>query len=188
MKNFISVEKTEEEKVEELKEWLKNNLLIIILGIGIGLAGVFSWQWYTNQQAQQKVDARALYLNALKDSEVVSIDHPEYQNQLLFMKAKNAATTEEALSHLRAVQSEEITRYVRDIKLAQVYLDSGNYQEALALLENNPLRATSLHLSGDIYSAMDEPELALETYIEAQNNSDNTNLKNILQVKINNLK
>jgi predicted negative regulator of RcsB-dependent stress response len=40
MKNFIEVEKTDEEQAEQIKKWIKENALQIIMGVSLGLGGL----------------------------------------------------------------------------------------------------------------------------------------------------
>jgi len=50
MKNFIQVDNTEEEQVEQIKKWWNSNGKQIIAGAVIGLAGIWGWNTYSDYQ------------------------------------------------------------------------------------------------------------------------------------------
>ena len=53
MKNFIQVDNTEEEQVEQIKKWWNSNGKQIIAGAVIGLAGIWGWNIYSEYQDKQ---------------------------------------------------------------------------------------------------------------------------------------
>jgi len=59
---------TEEQQIEELKKWWKENGIRVALGVAIGLGLIFGWQqWqsHTEQQAQSASGSYQQVLNAL---------------------------------------------------------------------------------------------------------------------------
>ncbi|MGQ9659484.1 MAG: YfgM family protein [Thermochromatium sp.] len=78
-------DKTDEEKVEAIKAWWKNNGLAVIVGAVIGLLAVWGWQWWIGHRehiasqasmifdqlmldaADRQIEAMSRQLNRLKD-------------------------------------------------------------------------------------------------------------------------
>ena len=50
MKNFIEVGKTDEERTEQVKQWVKENGLQIIIGVVFGLSAIWGWDYYQDYQ------------------------------------------------------------------------------------------------------------------------------------------
>ncbi|MBE8157839.1 MAG: hypothetical protein HAW59_00340 [Betaproteobacteria bacterium] len=46
MKNFIEIGTTEEQQVEQIKQWIKENGLQIIIGISLGLGSIWGWNYF----------------------------------------------------------------------------------------------------------------------------------------------
>lgn len=64
--------RTEEEQVEAIKNWWKQNGSSLLIGIGAALAIVFGWQAWQSHQEQQRAEAAnqfATLLNAFADQE-----------------------------------------------------------------------------------------------------------------------
>ena len=57
--------RTEEEQVQAIKDWWKNNGSSLLIGIGAALAIVFGWQAWQNHQAQQRAEAANQFANLL---------------------------------------------------------------------------------------------------------------------------
>jgi predicted negative regulator of RcsB-dependent stress response len=49
--------RTEEEQIQAIKEWWKNNGSSLLIGVGAALAIVFGWQAWQNYQAEQRTAA-----------------------------------------------------------------------------------------------------------------------------------
>ena len=96
MKNFIQVDNTEEEQVEQIKKWWNSNGKQIIAGAVIGLAGIWSWNIYSDYQDTQSLDARSLYLNYASDSNnlgaydklTTDFSSSTYSDQAILLMAK----------------------------------------------------------------------------------------------------
>jgi len=52
---------TDEERVEELKRWWKENGKSVILGVVLGLSVLFGWRWWGDYQENQFMQASTLY-------------------------------------------------------------------------------------------------------------------------------
>ncbi|SVD94233.1 uncharacterized protein METZ01_LOCUS447087, partial [marine metagenome] len=127
MKNFINIADTEDEQVEQIKNWWKSNGKQIIAGAVIGLAGIWGWNSYSTYQDQQTLEARALYLNYASDSSNIGS-----YNKL----------TEDFASNLYTDQA--------TLLMAKHLFYEGNYTEALNLIKPLTKHSNSMIASSAI--------------------------------------
>ena len=107
---------TDDEKVEELKAWWKENGLSVMVGIGLAIVALFGWEYWKKSQLENAVQASALY------SEV----------------DKNAAKSWDlASSHVIKLQDDyKSTPYaaIASLKTANIYAQKGEYAAAVKAL------------------------------------------------------
>ncbi len=60
--------KTDDEKVEELKAWWKENGTSVVAGITLAIVGLFGWQYWKDYKANTAAEASALYAKVDKAS------------------------------------------------------------------------------------------------------------------------
>ena len=203
--------KTEEEQVEAIKEWWKENGMSIIAGITIGLAAIFGWRGYNQYQINQAYEASSLYeqmiLSARKnDSENSRVyadrilaDHQSsiYGVFAKLMLAKLAAESDEldqAADHLQWViansDQEQIT-HIATLRLARVFIDQEKLDSANSLLnsaEQNNFVAQYEELKGDVYLKQGNLDAAKQAYQKALLNtvaSDES--QSVIEMKLDNL-
>lgn len=177
----------EQEKLEALKAWWKDNARLIVLALvaaAITLAGTTGWRWY---QRQQSLEASARYgtlakavragdPKALRDaSEALS---ERYAGTLYASMGALAAAhfhfergeLKSAKAQLQWVLEHSPSADFRDLarlRLAALLLDERAYDEALALLAEKPLEAyAALYaaLRGDVLVAQHKPAEARAAY------------------------
>jgi predicted negative regulator of RcsB-dependent stress response len=204
MKNFIEISDSEEEQVDKLKKWWDSNGKQIIAGAVLGLAGIFGWNYYVDYQDSQALNARALYLSYASDSANVGAydklikDHPSssYADQATLLMAKYLFEAENyslALDALKPLMSREnsVIASTAALRSASLYLELGQHQEALAVLnmENaNEFSGLFYNLSGDVYLDLGNNEEARNSYTLAiENITDNSSLSQLLQIKLDDL-
>ena len=51
---------TDDEKVEELKAWWKENGVSVMVGIGLAVVALFGWEYWKKAQIENAVQASAL--------------------------------------------------------------------------------------------------------------------------------
>ena len=204
MKNFIEISDSEEEQVDKLKKWWDSNGKQIIAGAVLGLAGIFGWNYYVDYQDSQALNARALYLSYASDSANVGAydklikDHPSssYADQATLLMAKYLFEAENyslALDALKPLMSREnsVIASTAALRSASLYLELGQHQEALAVLnmENaNEFSGLFYNLAGDVYLDLGNNEEARNSYTLAiENITDNSSLSQLIQIKLDDL-
>ena len=204
MKNFIEISDSEEEQVDKLKKWWDSNGKQIIAGAVLGLAGIFGWNAYVDYQDSQALNARALYLSYASDSANVGAydklikDHPSssYADQGTLVMAKylfDAGNYSLALDALEPLMSREnsVIASTAALRSASLYLELGQHQEALAVLNMNNANEFSglfYNLAGDVYLDLGNNEEARNSYALAiENITDNSSLSQLIQIKLDDL-
>ena len=204
MKNFIEISDSEEEQVDKLKKWWDSNGKQIIAGAVLGLAGIFGWNYYVDYQDSQALNARALYLNYASDSANVGAydklikDHPSssYADQATLLMAKYLFEAENyslALDALKPLMSREnsVIASTAALRSASLYLELGQHQEALAVLNMdnaNEFSGLFYNLAGDVHLDLANYEEARNSYTLAiENITDNSSLSQLIQIKLDDL-
>ena len=204
MKNFIEISDSEEEQVDKLKKWWDSNGKQIIAGAVFGLAGIFGWNYYVDYQNSQALNARALYLSYASDSANVGAydklikDHPSssYSDQATLLMAKYLFEAENyslALDALKPLMSREnsVIASTAALRSASLYLELGQHQEALAVLNMdnaNEFSGLFYNLAGDVYLDLGNNEEARNSYALAiENITDNSSLSQLIQIKLDDL-
>lgn len=204
MKNFIEVGKTEAEQVEQIKQWVKENGLQIVVGITLGLSAIWGWDYYKNYQHEQALDARSSYLSAVLNSSNTDAltnlqnNHTNsgYAQQGTLIAAKyalKAGNQQQALDYLLPliISDNEFIVHTAKLRSASIYLEMGNYEQAISVIgrvESTAFNALYNHLKGDIYLAKNDINIAKEYYQLALEQLDaDSKLKAFIQIKLNNL-
>lgn len=177
----------EQEKLDALRAWWKENARLIVLVVAaaaIAVAGTNGWRWYQRQQA---LAAGALYdtlaralragnAKALRDAGGALAER--YAGTLYASMGALAAadfhfdrgelkSAKAQLEWLVERSSSEDFRDIARLRLAALLLDERAYDEALALLAQEPLEAyAALYaaLRGDVLVAKGEPAEARAAY------------------------
>jgi predicted negative regulator of RcsB-dependent stress response len=187
---------TEEEQIEALKNWWKENGQSTVVSIVVAIAAVFGWQALQSQQQAELNAASAVYQNMLAAADVANgsatpeqlatanhlagtlkQDFPDstYARFAALYKAKMAvekndlATAEQELRWvLDNGTTPELTELAR-LRLARVLYAQDKFEEALTQLEGEvaAYAASYEETRGDIYLAQAKPELALLSYQKA---------------------
>jgi predicted negative regulator of RcsB-dependent stress response len=186
----VSVYQTEEEQIEAIKKWWKENGKSIIAGVVIGLGGVLGWQaWsqYTDsvggqaalhfQQLTGAMETGAPVIAQAQGEQLMS----EYEGTPYAVFAAlelarlhvDEGDTAEARSRLRWAMEhadDEGLAQIARLRLARLVLDAGELDEAARLLDqpHDPSFAGAVaELRGDLAKARGSYEAAAEAYAEA---------------------
>ena len=204
MKNFINITDTEDEQVEQIKNWWKSNGKQIIAGAVIGLAGIWGWNSYSSYQDQQTLEARALYLNYASDSSNLGaydkltedFANNSYTDQAALLMAKHLfdeGNYTEALNLIEPLtkHSNSMIASSAILRLASIYLQTGQHDKALTLLEpySDESFAGLVHnLIGDIYLDIGNKSEAQRHFNKAIDAvTENSNLSQLIQIKLDDL-
>lgn len=181
---------TEQEELEALQKWWRENGRAVIVGLVLGLGGVFAWTtWQSRAEAtaervsviyQSMVDMAAAndYEEALLRVEQIIQDHPDSEYAVLsaLLGAKSALAAgrmEDAKRYLGWVIDNAAGSEYRDlarIRSAQLLLDADKPDAALELLAAvaTPAFAADVdELRGDILVAKNDAAGAVKAYESA---------------------
>lgn len=118
--------RTEEEQIEALKSWWKENGRSLLLGIAVTLAVVFGWKGWQNNQRVNAENAAVVYQNLIQAAALASVP-------------KATDDQRSTATHLAKSLKEDFgdTAYARFGALlsARLYVNSGNYSAALNELD-----------------------------------------------------
>ena len=185
----------EEEQIEKLKEWWRENRNYVIAGIVLGLLVVVGWRgWETHTRTLAEEGSMhfenlhvAVQMGQYQQAAEVAENLREHYARtpyaglgslVVARAAHDAGESEAAMDSLRwamdNAHSREIQALAR-LRLARVKFDQGETQAALALLERPPRQAFAsayAELRGDIHASEGHVEQAREAYEAALAASD----------------
>jgi len=181
---------TDEEQVEAIKKWWSENGLYLIAGVVLGLGGLFGWNYWQNMKTERAMQGSETYAELLqavqmqdvaKATELTGIlgdryaatpyDETGYLAEAsLFSRQGDLAAAEKSLR--KAIDTAKIpeVKDVARLRLATVFNASGQFQQALDLVnESFPAAYTSLieEYKGDALRGLGDEQGAAEAYDRA---------------------
>ncbi len=201
----------EQEQVEALKAWWKENGKWVTGALVIGLLGFAGMQFWKSHQAGQAAEAAKLYAEVVKqtasndakrigdaaDALVSRYGSSAYapRAQLLAaqasLQAKDIAHAKVQLQWVVDHASETALQDTARLKLGSVLLDEKKYDEALKQLDAaHPESFTGLYadLRGDVLSAQGKTDEARAAYQQAYDKTDAKSVyRNLIQLKMDGL-
>lgn len=203
----MSVYQTEEEQVEALKRWWKENGTSIVAGIVIGLGGVFGWQaWngYKDRVGQEASQAFTQVLTAVqqgdtdsaaKQAELLRLDH-EGTNYAVFaaltqarlkLKQGDSAAARSQLEWAMAHAGNPSLKELAQLNLARVLLSEGDLDGAAkqAAVEKGGFAGEFAMVRGDIAAQRGDKQQAHDAYTQAM--TLGVGNRNLLQMKLDDL-
>lgn len=185
----MELEQTEQEQVEALQKWWRENWLALVGGLVLGVGAILGWQYYGSAQQEQAAEASMAYEairghlqagnvdTALASASALATEHknsPYVVQAYMAIAAKQAETSdwgaaETALRTAHAVKQEDAMRGLVELRLARVLWAQNKAEEALGVLEQPVAGYEPLYfeLRGDIASAQSQPDTAREAYAKA---------------------
>lgn len=109
---------TDEEQVEKVKAWLKENGMSIVAGVVIGLGGIFGWQFWDSYQVNRAAEGAEAYDRFVQTAEQSEPD-----------------ATADALAGLDAGFANTAYSRFASLELAQQQAETGDLDGAMATLE-----------------------------------------------------
>ena len=197
---------TEEQQLEAIKKWWKENSSMVVTGIAVGVASIFGWQYYQAESISHEEEASVLYEQVL-----VRSDDPSKMNEQLAsvnqLEAEFKDTPYASLSALIVAKQQIATgqvekaqqqylwvienakqselKYLAKVRLSRLLLTNKQYDKALELLnETYPesFKAMVMELKGDVLSTQGNKVQAKKAYLEALSYTKSSN--RWLQLKI----
>lgn len=198
----------EQEQVEILKAWWKENSKMLLLTLALVLGGYAAIQGWQSYKANQALAASMLFSELtrqidsgdpkrINDAAVAVIDNytsSAYAPRASLLAAqvnimvKDPARAKMQLQWVIKHASEEGLKHVARLNLASVLLDEKNYAEAQELLETpHPDSFDGLYadIKGDVLSAQGKKEEARAAYQQALEKTDAKNTyHNLIGMKL----
>lgn len=180
----------EQEELDRLKAWWKNYGNSVILGIALGAAILIGFRYWTQHTEQQRQNAAVLYdrmfqnFHAKKSADARQLGESlmnDYSSTpyagmaglllaRLDFEAGDAPKARERLQWVLKNAGAAAVQHAARLRLARIYLDGGDKEAALALLnvkDRAGFEAEYEELKGDIHVAQGQREAARSAYREA---------------------
>jgi predicted negative regulator of RcsB-dependent stress response len=204
----VNVYETDEEKVEALKKWWKENGLSVAAGIGIGLAAVFGWRGWIGYQDSVGQQASAAFEQVLaavdsgnKESAIKQSELLEEQGSKAYtafadlvrarleLETGDTAEARAALEQAIANAPDPALARIAALRLTRVLIDSGDLAEATAVIakhdNSESFAGDFAALRGDIAAAEGRIQDARDAYEQAL--ATGTALPELTRLKLDNL-
>ena len=188
---------TEEQQIEALKKWWKENGTSLIVGLGLGVAILFGGRYYINMQSQHSANAGDLYFmvaehinngnqeSALETASKLTGEYKDtpYAALAALIMARyefEKGNPAEASSQLEWVINNADEIELKDIarlRLARIHLGNAEYDAAETLLGSEhpaAFDAAYEELKGDLFvmrGRLAEARIAYDKAIDAMGNS-----------------
>lgn len=183
---------TEEEQVEALKRWWKENSISIIVGLVMGIVIILGWNYWQDHKKEQAAQASAAYsqlLKALDEGKKDTVDTmaerireqfkgSEYAafSSLLQAKLKSEqgdfAAAKQILKTVAAESNKHLSNIAK-IRLVRLMLATGEYEQGLQIINGVDAKTAASYsanydeLVGDLYVALDRLDEARTSYQNA---------------------
>ena len=200
---------TEEQQVEAIKKWWKDNGTSIFAGVALGLGGVLGWGAWVDHQDRVAGQASNVFEKLVSSVETENVESAASQVQVLhaeflstpystfadMMQARllheqgDAAGAEDALRRAIANAPDPALQAIAVLRLARILLSSGETDGAEAMLSQYPapnaFAGEYAAVRGDIARSRGDVAAARDAYRQAitarAGNAD------LLQLKLENL-
>ncbi|MGD8109698.1 YfgM family protein [Vibrio sp. TRT 17S01] len=197
---------TEEQQVEAIKDWWKENGKAVIFGAVIGLGGLFGWRYYQDSVTAAQEAASESYTKVITSLQAQGAEaegavqsfidgnkETEYAVLAALQLAKvqiEAGNLDEALAQLewaKGATKDAALSTVATYRLARVTAEQGNFDAAISELANindSGWAGRIAELRGDILLRKGDSAGAYAAYTEAQQAED---ASQTLQMKLDDL-
>ena len=198
----------EEQEINQLKDWWKENGKTIIVAFILGVGGMFGWRYWQAHQAEQIAQASAQYdaliYSAQQDEQakkanieqfVQANSKTTYAVFALLDEAKKAtekqnfAAAEVNLNQALTQSQDEVLTSIVALRLSAVQFQLGQLDNALTTLnqvKGESFNARKALLTGDIQVAKGDKVAAKNSFEQAQQSGSQLE-QQMAKMKLNNL-
>ena len=185
--------RTEEEQIQALKDWWKQNGNSLLIALAAAIAIVMGWKAYQNAVIDSKTEASLLYeqllgasntkTNATESTGIgylagqlkekhADTEYGIYAALFLARDAVEKNQLDDAKAELEWAKAQTEDARIKDIvngRLARILSQQGQHEEALALLtaSEEEFRSQFLEIQGDIKLRQGDEQAAIEAYTQA---------------------
>ena len=182
---------SEREQAEQLKKWLRENLIWLIAGVALTLGGYFGFRWWESREASRSIEAGQRFSamldaigsgkreDGLRIAAEVTGEYADtpYADQATLVLARldvdsgNLASAGTRLEMVAQDSKDPDLRVVARLRLARVQLAEGRYDDALKSLDavaTPSVDARVLELRGDVKLAQGDKAAALDNWRKAE--------------------
>ena len=182
----MSVYQTEEEQVEAIKKWWKENGTSVVAGLAIGLGAVFGWQGWTSYHDRIGAEASTAFtqmMNAVDSQQLEAADKQAELLRLEYGSTSYAVFAAMADARVKLEQGDSAAarsqlewamqnspnqslKHLVKLDLARVLLNDGELDGAaeLADIDDGGFAGEFAELRGDIALARQDKVAAHEAY------------------------
>ncbi|MDN3610800.1 YfgM family protein [Vibrio ostreicida] len=197
---------TEEQQVDAIKDWFRENGKVVIVGAVLGLGGLFGWRYYQDAQIAAQEMASDSYTNVVQilaeqgaqgESAVQEFIESNQETQYAVLAALQLAKVQveagdldAALAQLDWAQSATTDQALVSViafRMARVNAEQGEFDTAisnLSSISDESWAGRVAELKGDILLRKGDTEGAYAAYTEAQQADD---ASQTLQMKLDDL-
>lgn len=182
---------TEEQELEAFKKWLKENGPSLVIGLVIGIGGLFSWRYYLDYKTGHSAEASDRYQLVLQQvaankvdeftpvqADLLRTDYADTPYAVLVSLAQarhehSVGNVDQALSHLDWAMKNAATpelEHTARLRMARILIAQKRFDEAGSILEKAyPPGFTAAYeeLKGDLYIARGDTLQARAAYDKA---------------------
>ncbi|HHF5565705.1 TPA: YfgM family protein [Haemophilus influenzae] len=198
----------EEQEINQLKDWWKENGKTIIVAFILGVGGMFGWRYWQSHQAEQIAQASAQYdtlINSVQQDEqakkanieqfVQANSKTAYAVFALLDEAKKAtqkqdfSAAEANLNQALTQSQDEVLTSIVALRLSEVQFQLGQLDNALTTLnqvKGESFNARKAILTGDIQVAKGDKVAAKNSFEQAQQSGSQLE-QQMAKMKLNNL-
>lgn len=202
---------TEQEQIQQLKNWLKQYGTTILAGISVALVVTVGWHYWQSYQDKKLTHASAVYdemlaLRAQGNASGTLVQAQKllknykrtpYAQMAAFMLARDAVLKKnyaDAITQLNWVidhSKDSSMREIARLRIARILITENKAQEALTFLSNiedKNFIGLINEIRGDAYLAINDKNAARKAYEQALKELPNAEVtRPILQMKLDNL-
>ena len=198
----------EEQEINQLKDWWKENGKTIIVAFILGVGGMFGWRYWQAHQAEQIAQASAQYdaliYSAQQDEQAKKVNIEQFVQAnsktayavfALLDEAKKAtekqdfAAAEVNLNQALTQSQDEVLTSIVALRLSAVQFQLGQLDNALTTLnqvKGESFNARKAILTGDIQIAKGDKVAAKNSFEQAQQSGTQLE-QQMAKMKLNNL-